>query len=183
VGSSEDSPRPIPMGEPSRAARTRSRGQSEAARPRVPQPRREAGLVRNHQTAKRHRVFEAVIAVRKLGATRSRSRPGCPPAERRAIIDLANPSLTVGVEPSDHDGPDDDPGRLRAGHVAVVGAVATRGRRVIQGADIRREREYWTRLSGYHRVGCPLVSRQIRTLVVRLSSVNSSGTRPESMGN
>src|SRR5262245_41995196 len=48
--------------------------------------------------------FEAVIATWKLGATPQpiSSRP--PAVERRAIIDLARPSLVVGVEPSEAPG-------------------------------------------------------------------------------
>src|SRR5215475_981322 len=45
--------------------------------------------------------FEAVLAVWKLGATPQPISSRLPPAERRAIIDLANPSLVVGVEPSE----------------------------------------------------------------------------------
>src|SRR5215475_5990161 len=45
--------------------------------------------------------FEAVLAVWKLGATPQPISSRLPAAERRAIIDLANPSLVVGVEPSE----------------------------------------------------------------------------------
>ena len=45
--------------------------------------------------------FEATIAAWKLGATPQPISSHLPPAERRAIIDLAHPSLVVGVDPSE----------------------------------------------------------------------------------
>src|SRR5262245_53814513 len=48
--------------------------------------------------------FEATIAAWKLGATPQPISSRLPAAERRAIIDLANPSLVVGVEPSEAPG-------------------------------------------------------------------------------
>jgi len=48
--------------------------------------------------------FEAVLAAWKLGATPQPISSRLPPAERRAIIDLANPSLIVGVDPSETPG-------------------------------------------------------------------------------
>src|SRR5262249_32186054 len=48
--------------------------------------------------------FEAALAVWKLGATPQPISSRLPAAERRAIIDLANPSLVVGVEPSEAPG-------------------------------------------------------------------------------
>src|SRR5499433_889 len=45
--------------------------------------------------------YEAVVAAWKLGATPQPISSRLPAAERRAIIDLANPSLVVGVEPSE----------------------------------------------------------------------------------
>ena len=54
--------------------------------------------------------FEAVLAVWKLGATPQPISSRLPTAERRAIIDLANPSLVVGVEPSETPGRTTIPG-------------------------------------------------------------------------
>ena len=48
--------------------------------------------------------FEATIAAWKLGATPQPISSRLPAAERRAIIDLANPSLVVGVDPSEAPG-------------------------------------------------------------------------------
>ena len=48
--------------------------------------------------------FEAVLAVWKLGATPQPISSRLPAGERRAIIELANPSLVVGVEPSEAPG-------------------------------------------------------------------------------
>ena len=48
--------------------------------------------------------FEAVLATWKLGATPQPISSRLPAAERRAIIDLANPSLIVGVDPSETPG-------------------------------------------------------------------------------
>src|SRR5499433_3074669 len=45
--------------------------------------------------------FEAVLAVWELGAKPQPISSRLPAAERRAIIELANPSLVVGVEPSE----------------------------------------------------------------------------------
>jgi len=45
--------------------------------------------------------FEAVVAAWKLGATPQPISSRLPPAERRAIVELAAPSLVVGVDPSD----------------------------------------------------------------------------------
>ena len=45
--------------------------------------------------------YEAVVAVWKLGATPQPISSRLPAAERRAIIDLAAPSLVVGVDPSE----------------------------------------------------------------------------------
>ena len=48
--------------------------------------------------------FEATIAAWKLGATPQPISSRLPAAERRAIVDLANPSLVVGVDPADAPG-------------------------------------------------------------------------------
>lgn len=48
--------------------------------------------------------FETTLAVWKLGATPQPISSRLPGAERSAIIDLANPSLVVGVDPSDASG-------------------------------------------------------------------------------
>jgi bile acid-coenzyme A ligase len=48
--------------------------------------------------------FEAAIAAWKLGATPQPISSRLPPAERRAIVDLANPSLVVGVDPAESPG-------------------------------------------------------------------------------
>ncbi|HXJ83837.1 MAG TPA: AMP-binding protein [Candidatus Methylomirabilis sp.] len=48
--------------------------------------------------------YEATIAAWKLGATPQPISSRLPAAERRAIIDLADPSLVVGVEPSEAPG-------------------------------------------------------------------------------
>ena len=48
--------------------------------------------------------FEAILAVWKLGATPQPISSSLPSAERRAIIELANPSLVVGVDPSEAPG-------------------------------------------------------------------------------
>jgi bile acid-coenzyme A ligase len=48
--------------------------------------------------------FEATIAAWKLGATPQPISSSLPASERRAIIDLANPSLVVGVDPSETPG-------------------------------------------------------------------------------
>src|SRR5262249_33249156 len=45
--------------------------------------------------------YGATVAAWKLGATPQPISSRLPPAERRAIIDLANPSLIVGVDPSE----------------------------------------------------------------------------------
>jgi bile acid-coenzyme A ligase len=45
--------------------------------------------------------YDAVVAVWKLGATPQPISSRLPAAERRAIIDLATPSLVVGVDPSE----------------------------------------------------------------------------------
>ena len=45
--------------------------------------------------------YEAVVAAWKLGATPQPVSSRLPPAERRAIVDLAKPSLVVGVDPAD----------------------------------------------------------------------------------
>ena len=48
--------------------------------------------------------YEAVVATWKLGATPQPISSRLPAAERRAIIDLANPSLVVGVDPAETPG-------------------------------------------------------------------------------
>jgi bile acid-coenzyme A ligase len=48
--------------------------------------------------------YEAVLATWKLGATPQPISSRLPAAERRAIIDLANPSLVVGVDPGETPG-------------------------------------------------------------------------------
>jgi bile acid-coenzyme A ligase len=48
--------------------------------------------------------FEAAIAAWKLGATPQPISSRLPAAERRAIVDLANPSLVVGVDPAESSG-------------------------------------------------------------------------------
>src|SRR5215471_21799306 len=48
--------------------------------------------------------YEATIATWKLGATPQPISSRLPASERRAIIDLANPSLVVGSEPSETPG-------------------------------------------------------------------------------
>src|SRR5262249_55124253 len=48
--------------------------------------------------------FEAVLAAWKLGATPQPISSRLPAAERSAIIDLASPSLVVGVAPSETPG-------------------------------------------------------------------------------
>ena len=48
--------------------------------------------------------FEAMVATWKLGATPQPISSRLPPAERRAIVELANPSLVVGVDPSESAG-------------------------------------------------------------------------------
>jgi bile acid-coenzyme A ligase len=45
---------------------------------------------------------KAVVAIWKLGAVPQPLSPRLPVVERRSIIDLANPSLLVGVDPADH---------------------------------------------------------------------------------
>ena len=45
--------------------------------------------------------YEATLAAWKLGATPQPISSRLPAAERRAIIDLANPSLVVGVDPTE----------------------------------------------------------------------------------
>src|SRR5262249_17058989 len=45
--------------------------------------------------------YEATVAAWKLGATPQPISSRLPAAERRAIIDLAQPSLVVGVDPSE----------------------------------------------------------------------------------
>ena len=57
--------------------------------------------------------FEAVLAAWKLGATPQPISSRLPVAERRAIIDLANPSLVVGVEPAETPGRTTIPGRFQ----------------------------------------------------------------------
>jgi bile acid-coenzyme A ligase len=57
--------------------------------------------------------FEAVLAVWKLGATPQPISSRLPSAERRAIIDLANPSLVVGGAPSETPGRTTIPGRFQ----------------------------------------------------------------------
>ena len=48
--------------------------------------------------------FEAMVAAWKLGATPQPISSRLPPAERRAIVDLANPALVVGVDPAEASG-------------------------------------------------------------------------------
>ncbi len=48
--------------------------------------------------------FEAMVATWKLGATPQPISSRLPPAERRAIVELAHPSLVVGVDPSESAG-------------------------------------------------------------------------------
>ena len=48
--------------------------------------------------------FEAAVAAWKLGATPQPISSRLPAAERRAIVDLANPSLVVGVDPAEVSG-------------------------------------------------------------------------------
>jgi bile acid-coenzyme A ligase len=48
--------------------------------------------------------FEAAVAAWKLGATPQPISSRLPAAERRAIVDLANPSLVVGVDPAESSG-------------------------------------------------------------------------------
>ena len=57
--------------------------------------------------------FEAVLAVWKLGATPQPISSRVPAAERRAIIDLANPALIVGVDPSEAPGRTTIPGEFQ----------------------------------------------------------------------
>ena len=58
--------------------------------------------------------FEATIAAWKLGATPQPISSRLPVAERSAIIDLANPSLVVGVDPVRSARPADRPRGVRA---------------------------------------------------------------------
>jgi bile acid-coenzyme A ligase len=48
--------------------------------------------------------FAATLAVWKLGAVPQPVSSRLPPRERQAIVDLADPSLVVGVDPTDHPG-------------------------------------------------------------------------------
>jgi bile acid-coenzyme A ligase len=48
--------------------------------------------------------FEAIVAVWKLGATPQPISSRLPSAERRAIVELADPSLVVGVDPAESPG-------------------------------------------------------------------------------
>src|SRR5437773_43381 len=48
--------------------------------------------------------YEATVAAWKVGATPQPISSRLPSAERRAIVELANPSLVVGVEPSETPG-------------------------------------------------------------------------------
>ena len=73
--------------------------------------------------------YEAVVAVWKLGATPQPISSRLPAAERRAIIDLANSSLVVGVDPAETPGRatipagfEPDPSLSRGAAAAAVAA-------------------------------------------------------------
>ena len=83
--------------------------------------------------------FEAVLAVWKLGATPQPISSRLPTAERCAIIDLANPSLVVGVEPSETPGRTTIPGGFQPEASLSSDPLPPADRRVVQGADVGRK--------------------------------------------
>jgi len=95
---------------PARAAitcesETLSRAELEARTNRLARAYRELGVTRDSFVTiglpNGIGFYEATVATWKLGATPQPISSRLPPAERRAIIDLANPSLVVGVDSSE----------------------------------------------------------------------------------
>jgi bile acid-coenzyme A ligase len=84
---------------------TLSRAELEARTNRLARAFRDLGVTQNSFVTiglpNGIGFYEATIAAWKLGATPQPISSRLPPAERRAIIDLANPSLVVGVDPSE----------------------------------------------------------------------------------
>ena len=84
---------------------TLSRAELEARTNRLARAYRDLGVTRDSFVTiglpNSIGFYEATIAAWKLGATPQPISSRLPAAERRAIIDLANPSLVVGVDPSE----------------------------------------------------------------------------------
>lgn len=87
---------------------TRSRAELEARTNRLARAYRDLGVKQDSFVTiglpNGVAFYEAVLAAWKLGATPQPISSRLPAAERRAIIDLANPSLVVGVDPSETPG-------------------------------------------------------------------------------
>ena len=84
---------------------TLSRAELEARTNRLARAYRDLGVTQNSFVTiglpNGIGFYEATVATWKLGATPQPISSRLPPAERRAIIDLANPSLVVGVDPAE----------------------------------------------------------------------------------
>jgi bile acid-coenzyme A ligase len=90
------------------AGQSVSRGELEARTNRLARAYRDLGVTRDSFVTiglpNGIEFFEAMVAAWKLGATPQPISSRLPAAERSAIIDLANPSLVVGVDPSETPG-------------------------------------------------------------------------------
>jgi bile acid-coenzyme A ligase len=87
---------------------TRSRAELEARTNRLARVYRELGVTPDSFVTiglpNSIEFYEAVVAAWKLGATPQPISSRLPAVERRAIIELANPSLVVGVDPAETPG-------------------------------------------------------------------------------
>lgn len=87
---------------------TRSRAELEARTNRLARAYQALGVMRDSFVTiglpNGPEFYEAVLAVWKAGATPQPISSRLPVVERRAIIDLANPSLVVGVDPGEAPG-------------------------------------------------------------------------------
>jgi bile acid-coenzyme A ligase len=87
---------------------TRSRAELEARTNRLARAYRDLGVKQDSFVTiglpNGVEFYEATVAAWKLGATPQPISSRLPAAERRAIIDLASPSLVVGVDPSETPG-------------------------------------------------------------------------------
>ena len=83
--------------------------------------------------------FEAAVATWKLGATPQPISSRLPAAERRAIVELANPSLVVGVDPAEASGRPTLPAGFEPDASLSADPLPPAVAAVVQGPDVGRE--------------------------------------------
>jgi acyl-coenzyme A synthetase/AMP-(fatty) acid ligase len=81
--------------------------------------------------------FDACFATWKLGATPQPVSAKLPKFELDQIIEVGNPKLVVGADPSAHPGVDDAAGRIRGRSNVVVGTAAGTHGHFVESDDVR----------------------------------------------